>query len=56
MSIHKCTKCGLYTLKEACPSCKGKALKPAPARFSLVHEQKFGKYRRELMKRTTEKK
>ena len=56
MSIHKCVKCNIYTLKESCPKCKEATIKPAPARFSLVHEKKFGKYRRELMKRSAEKK
>ena len=55
MSIQKCTKCGQYTLKEFCPVCKEKAVKPAPAKFSIVHSQKYGKYRRELMRQAKEK-
>jgi len=54
MSIHKCAKCGQYTLKETCPKCKEKAIKPAPAKFSIVHSQKYGKYRRELLKQSKE--
>ncbi|NHJ87502.1 MAG: ribosome biogenesis protein [Asgard group archaeon] len=54
MSLHKCTKCGVYTLKEVCPKCNGKAIPPAPAKFSIEHERKYGKYRRELMKRSKE--
>jgi len=56
MSIHRCTKCGQYTLKETCPSCKGQAIKPAPAKFSIVHSQKYGKYRREMLKQAKEQK
>jgi len=51
MSLHKCLKCGNYTLKETCPSCKEKAVPPAPAKFSIEHSKKYGKYRRELMKK-----
>lgn len=56
MSLHRCEKCGTYTLKEICPNCKGKAINPAPAKFSYDHSKKYGKYRRELMKRSQEKK
>lgn len=49
-------KCNEYTLKETCPICNEPTIDPSPARFSIVHEQKYGKYRRELMKRSQEKK
>jgi rRNA maturation protein Nop10 len=39
-----------------CPKCGEKTVPPAPAKFSLKHEQKYGKYRRELMKRQLAKK
>ncbi|MHA1244418.1 MAG: nucleolar RNA-binding Nop10p family protein [Candidatus Heimdallarchaeota archaeon] len=35
MSLHKCLKCGKYTLQERCSKCKGQAVKPAPPRFSI---------------------
>ncbi len=50
-SIFKCTKCRKYTLSETCPECGGKAVSPQPARFSLEKENKYSKYRRELIKR-----
>ena len=53
-SILKCQKCGSYTLQEKCPKCKGKAINPSPAKFSLEHARKYGKYRRELLKRSQE--
>ncbi|MCF2143132.1 MAG: RNA-protein complex protein Nop10 [Candidatus Heimdallarchaeota archaeon] len=51
MSLHKCTKCGRYTMKENCPHCKAPAVSPVPPRFSLEHAQKYSKYRRMLVKR-----
>lgn len=51
MSLHKCLKCGSYTLQETCTKCKEKAVSPAPARFSIEHSKKYGKYRRALMKK-----
>lgn len=51
MSLHKCLKCGTYTLQETCTKCKEKAVSPAPARFSIEHSKKYGKYRRALMKK-----
>jgi len=54
MSLHKCLKCGTYTLQETCSKCKEKAVSPAPARFSIEHSKKYGKYRRALMKKMKE--
>ncbi|MHA1630031.1 MAG: H/ACA ribonucleoprotein complex subunit NOP10 [Candidatus Heimdallarchaeota archaeon] len=51
MSLHKCSKCGRYTMKENCPYCKAPAVSPVPPRFSLEHAQKYSKYRRMLVKR-----
>ncbi|MBN1329691.1 MAG: ribosome biogenesis protein [Candidatus Heimdallarchaeota archaeon] len=45
MSLHKCLNCGTYTFKENCPKCNGKAVPPAPAKFSIEHAQKYAKYR-----------
>ena len=55
MSLHKCVKCGTYTLQEVCPTCKEQAVKPAPPRFSIEHAKKYGKYRREQLKRSQQK-
>ncbi|NHJ31908.1 MAG: ribosome biogenesis protein [Asgard group archaeon] len=55
MSLHKCLKCGTYTLQESCSKCKEKAVPPAPAKFSIEHSKKYGKYRRELMRRMKQK-
>ncbi|MHA1211504.1 MAG: nucleolar RNA-binding Nop10p family protein [Candidatus Heimdallarchaeota archaeon] len=54
MSLHKCLQCGEYTLKEQCPKCKGKAVSPSPAKFSIEHAEKYGKYRRALIKQMAE--
>lgn len=43
-------------MKDICPKCQVATIDPSPARFSIVHEQKYGKYRRELMKRSQEQK
>ncbi|TMI28219.1 RNA-protein complex protein Nop10 [Candidatus Bathyarchaeota archaeon] len=32
--IRKCPKCGLYTLKTACPACQSTTVSPHPAKFS----------------------
>jgi len=42
--IYKCRKCGVYTLKQSCPQCKGDVFDPKPAKFSP--EDKYGFYRR----------
>jgi H/ACA ribonucleoprotein complex subunit 3 len=55
MSLHKCIKCGKYTLQETCSKCNEQAVKPAPPRFSIEHAQKYGKYRREALKRFQQK-
>jgi H/ACA ribonucleoprotein complex subunit 3 len=44
--IRKCMECGIYTLKETCPLCRGKTFKPTPPRFSP--EDPYGEYRRKL--------
>ncbi|MBI4392198.1 MAG: RNA-protein complex protein Nop10 [Euryarchaeota archaeon] len=46
MTLNKCRKCGIYTMKPACPSCGGNTGKPGPAKYSP--EDRFGKYRRQL--------
>ena len=56
MTILKCQECGTYTLEEKCPKCNGKAVNPSPSKFSIEHAQKYGKYRRELLKRSQENK
>ena len=40
--IHKCSKCGEYTMKDE--HCSEKTHSPKPAKYSP--EDKFGKYRR----------
>lgn len=51
-TLYKCTNCGEYTLKhDVCPYCGGKTYTPHPARFSIEKEQKYSKYRRELIKK-----
>jgi H/ACA ribonucleoprotein complex subunit 3 len=50
MSLHKCSKCGFYTLKEKCPKCNEEAYTPTPAKFSLEHARKYSKYRRAFKK------
>lgn len=54
MSLHKCQKCGIYTMKDFCSKCNEEARSPAPAKFSIEHAKKYGKYRRELIKRAKE--
>ncbi len=44
--IHRCTGCGEYTLKDACPACGGQATPNRPAKFSP--EDHYGEYRRKL--------
>jgi H/ACA ribonucleoprotein complex subunit 3 len=50
MSVHilKCKDCGTYTISDKCPSCKGDAVSPMPAKYSP--EDPYGKYRREAKK------
>ncbi|MHA1442330.1 MAG: nucleolar RNA-binding Nop10p family protein [Candidatus Heimdallarchaeota archaeon] len=55
MSLHKCLKCGKYTLQETCSKCKEQAVKPAPPRFSIEHATKYSKYRREALRRSLQK-
>ena len=56
MSLHKCSKCGYYTLKEKCPKCNEKAYSPTPAKFSIEHARKYSKYRRALKQQLEESK
>ena len=50
-SIFKCVECNKYTLNtEKCPACGGKVVSPRPAKFSIEKEEKYSKYRRQLMK------
>jgi len=44
--LKKCTKCKTYTLKDVC-KCGGKAVGAHPPKFSMIKEQKYGKYRRQ---------
>lgn len=46
--ILKCTKCGVYTMKEKC-ECGERAVSPKPVKYSA--DDKFGKYRRIAKKR-----
>jgi len=47
--LHKCIKCGRYTLNnEKCPICGSKVILAHPPRFSPV--DKYGEYRRKLKK------
>jgi len=46
--IRKCIECGIYTLKERCPICNKKTVRPIPPKFSP--EDKYGKYRRIIKK------
>ncbi|TFG04973.1 MAG: RNA-protein complex protein Nop10 [Promethearchaeota archaeon] len=49
--LRRCVQCGRYSMVEQdCPDCSGKMINPQPPRFSLM--DKYGKYRRELKKRT----
>lgn len=48
MKMNKCSECGIYTLKDACPKCGGKLKVIYPPKFSI--EDKYGKYRRILKK------
>jgi H/ACA ribonucleoprotein complex subunit 3 len=52
MKIHKCPKCGSYTLKNICPKCGSETFEAKPAKFSP--EDHYGKYRR-MMKREEKK-
>jgi H/ACA ribonucleoprotein complex subunit 3 len=44
----KCERCGVYTLKDRCPSCNGHVTNPVPSKFSI--QDRFGKYRRMMKK------
>lgn len=48
--MRKCLDCKIYTFKDSCPKCGKKTVSPIPPPFSP--EDKYGKYRRELLKRT----
>ncbi|MGC8816649.1 MAG: RNA-protein complex protein Nop10 [Candidatus Hadarchaeum sp.] len=48
MRMKKCKSCGIYTLKDICPSCGGQTVSPHPPRFSP--QDPYGKYRRLLKK------
>ncbi len=48
-----CKTCKMYTLKERCGRCGGKAVKPHPARFSP--QDPYGEYRRRLKWEVMEK-
>jgi H/ACA ribonucleoprotein complex subunit 3 len=44
--LHRCTKCGKYTLSEKCPSCGGAAVTAHPARYSP--DDRYARYRSPL--------
>jgi H/ACA ribonucleoprotein complex subunit 3 len=46
--ILQCEKCHRFTLTETCPTCKGYAKNPLPAKYSP--EDPYGEYRRKLKK------
>ncbi len=46
--MKKCLDCKIYTFKDSCPKCGKKTTNPIPPPFSP--EDKYGKYRRELLK------
>ncbi|TDA35969.1 MAG: RNA-protein complex protein Nop10 [Hadesarchaea archaeon] len=46
--LRKCKVCGIYTLKEECPSCGKETSSPHPPRFSPLDP--YRKYRRKLKK------
>ena len=46
--LRRCRSCGIYTLRERCPSCGGETSSPHPPRFSPLDP--YGKYRRMLKK------
>jgi len=43
--IHKCERCGTYTMKEKC-SCGSKTFIAKPPKFSI--EDRYGDYRRKV--------
>jgi H/ACA ribonucleoprotein complex subunit 3 len=45
-TMKKCLACGVYTLKDACPSCGRPTGSPMPPRYSP--EDRYGAYRRKL--------
>lgn len=46
--MKKCKTCGIYTMKDECPSCGGDLNVIYPAKYSI--KDKYGKYRRKLKK------
>jgi H/ACA ribonucleoprotein complex subunit 3 len=44
MKIHKCQKCGTYTLKGECVKCNAHTSTVGPARYSP--QDPYGRYRR----------
>ena len=52
MKLHKCPKCGRYTLKETCPKCGAATIFEKPPKFSP--EDSYGKYRRMMKKQQEE--
>lgn len=51
MKMKKCLNCKIYTFMDFCPNCNKKTINPIPPPFSP--EDKYGKYRRELLKEKT---
>jgi len=45
-AMRRCSSCGRYTLKEACPACGAPSSMPLPPRYSP--EDRYGSYRRKL--------
>ena len=45
--ILKCLECGVYTLRQKCPKCKGETADSKPPKFSP--EDKYGNYRRKQL-------
>ncbi|MBI5459384.1 RNA-protein complex protein Nop10 [Methanobacterium sp.] len=52
MKMRRCSLCREYTLKDHCPHCEGELKVIYPPRYSP--EDKYGKYRRILMKQLNE--
>lgn len=44
--ILRCKSCLSYTIKEECPKCGQKTVRPIPPKYSPV--DKYGKYRRKV--------
>jgi H/ACA ribonucleoprotein complex subunit 3 len=49
--LRKCNNCNVYTFKDSCPKCGGKAVSPHPAKFSM--DDKYRRYKL-LMRRLAE--